>query len=146
MFIIFALSLTGIAYAVPVSDSNAADLLSNCLLEGDNKTASANGGKDAACCSKSLGYCVICRQGQTCTKVSYRLSPLNGENTLTRPGNAVIAPAPKPPSLRDQVKPAQSATTAPAKIVNPEKAPTVKPIKQYQQIKAPASADKAMSK
>ena len=122
-------------------DSEGARLLTNCILTDDNKQ-SGTLGNGSICCSKELGYCIECpgQQDLSCVMTTYRLLPPDRgtlDNVFTRPGDAAISPAPKSPTLRDRLKRPQSTISAPAKVVVPSKPPTVKPIKQYEQRKAP---------
>ncbi len=59
------------------------------------------------------------------------------------PQSDFVAPSPTPSKLRDRLK---QLKVAPAKVMSPAKAPAVKLIKQYKQIKAPTKAVQTMGK
>ena len=48
-------------------DPRGADWLTRCALADDARTATNPAG-GVACCSNSLGYCVVCKAGEKCTK------------------------------------------------------------------------------
>ena len=142
--IIFALILSGAVQAkkvTPISTETAGGFLRACMAEDDQENKRNSGAW--GCCSKKLDYCVACPtwpNSGSCVITSYKKGgQRNLMNQLTAPtAGTAIAPTPKPPSLRDRLK--QQQTTTPAKVMSPAKTPTVTPIKEYKQIKAPTKA------
>ena len=57
---------------VTISSSAGDHLLEACASMSDFRTVSTKGGKYNGCCSKSLGYCVLCPARGECFKFDYR--------------------------------------------------------------------------
>ncbi|VAX09339.1 hypothetical protein MNBD_GAMMA26-1871 [hydrothermal vent metagenome] len=140
--IIFALGLVGVVQAA--DNSVIANEFNACTDSADREVTISADGISSTCCSKSLGYCISCGS-VTCIKTDYPASRSVLDNL--RPNTATpteIAPiTPKPPSLRDQMKP-QATTSSPAKAVD-NAAPTPEPIRQQMKV-SPTTPDKAISK
>lgn len=85
------------AQAKKVSNHAAADLISQCNLAGGTTSEPEGNGLYTKCCSKSLGYCIICRQDGTgkCNKTSYSVRP-NNTHLSQEPNANVFAPEPEP--------------------------------------------------
>lgn len=68
----FSTSLVAAKKGRPVTNSQCVNLASACMLSSDAKVA--NSTTRVACCSKSLGYCVVVPKdlSKSCTKHIYR--------------------------------------------------------------------------
>ena len=85
------------SFARKVSNNTAASLLTNCLLASDGSTIlSKPTGRMVKCCSKSLGFCVICPTDgkKRCTKRAYSSRPTIGLKD-TAPTTGDVAAPPK---------------------------------------------------
>ena len=88
-----------------VNNATASNLMSQCLLADDNKTAlGSSKPQKVACCSRSLGYCVVCLTSGAgkCDKVSYSARPASLLKPVA-PNAGQLAPnttAPTKPSRR----------------------------------------------
>ncbi|MBL1321191.1 MAG: hypothetical protein COA63_009055 [Methylophaga sp.] len=146
--ILFAVGLAGVAQSAPLS--REATEFNACTSSADQEVTISADGSSSSCCSKSLGYCMSCGH-IACVKTDYPtsgtvLDKFRPKSAITRPDSAVIAPTPKPPSLREQIKSQPTMPTS-TKAMDSDNTSTVKPIKQYQQIKAnPTTTDKALRK
>lgn len=129
------------AYAKEIRTPVPNSAMDSCVIAGGEFRESEN---YYACCTAPTA-CVVCEKGAGGSCQSVSASKMRGMMMPSAAGSVdnFTASPPTSSNLRDQIK--QPQTTAPAKAVNSDKTPIVKPIKQYQQIKAPA-AGKANSK
>ena len=140
MLITFALNLVGVvlmqqAFATP-ADQN----FEHCLLDQDSESSS-NGNVLTCCVAVDAFFkqCTSCLTGSAPGTSTCRTS-----TTMVSKDVGGNPPAPKSLSLRDRLK--QQQTPAPVKVMSPAKTPTVTPIKEYKQIKAPTKAVQTMGK
>jgi len=148
---LFALSLAGVAHAVPV-DSNS---IESCLLGGGDSTSETT--ETFTCCTRVDRWYETCRtcmkEDKEACRTSTTWNPEASQDVPPRPERPTLLDqlkqpqsiksvpakpvAPSKPSIsRDQLKLPQATKSAPAKAVVPSKRPTVKPIKQYTPISA----------
>lgn len=125
------------AKRVPLSNADAADRLTNCVLSSDAEYREST--NYIACCSKATGECVVCpKVGGTCVSVAYSSNDPSLKNmvpTHPRPAGDFIAPAPRSTSPRDKLK-RKTAPAFPAKKMNPTKTtPTTKTYQKQKSLK-----------
>lgn len=143
--------LSSNAYAakrVTLSNPDAADRLGNCILSSDAEFRESE--NYIACCSRSSGECIVCPSdgSGSCVSVAYSSSdPRLKDMRPVAPMSAgdFMTPAPVSTSPRDRLK-RTAAPAYPAKNMSPPKKTIVKPIKQYQQIKAPTKTIQTIEK
>jgi len=85
------------AFATPVKNKQAANMMSMCLLQDDYLDAVANPKEEGwvGCCSRTLGYCIECPtdgRGQCHTNPIWRISV---KDRPKAPDAGKIAPRPK---------------------------------------------------
>lgn len=86
-----------------ILDPEGADWLTACALADDHRSGTNKAG-DVACCSSSLGYCVLCRVGKKCVK-SPTSSILPGGIRPQLPRSPIGIMAPVPSSPNNKFKP-----------------------------------------
>ena len=109
MFFLFSAPVS----AAPVSNTEAASLMGNCMLTDDHRMVPMKVEGRAKCCSKSLGYCIYCPANlpRKCVKTAI-FSPRDQDwNKIPPPNSGVVVKRrPPSPNVHDSRTPPPRAT------------------------------------